>query len=151
MSWAGERGCRSAPVAGRLGECGLFEGGVDRGGGTCFSKGEAVGEGFDEIDISCTGKLFAALAEAGEDGDVAADDVFEIDLGAGVVLVADGDGRAGDVFEAGVLDPELVGVAGIDGDGGGDVFDVGADDGETGFVLFDGGLRSGLRRWNRAA
>ena len=67
------------------------------------------------------GDLLSALAERGEDGHVAADDVLEVDLGARVVFDADDDGGAGDVFHAAVLHPEFVGRAGVDGDGGGHV------------------------------
>src|SRR5260370_20055069 len=77
-------------------------------------KGEAVSEGFDLIDVTCSVELFAALSEAGEIGYVAADDVFEIDLRPGVILVADDDGGAADVLKAGVFYPELVCIAGVD-------------------------------------
>ncbi len=66
--------------------------------------------------------------------------VFEIDLGAGVVLVADGDGGAADVLETRVLDPQLFVVMRIDVDGLRHIAETVVVEGEASFVLADGGL-----------
>ena len=86
-------------------EAGAFDGGFDFGGAGGGGEDEAVGEGVDAVDVAFAGDGGFGVAEESEGGDMGGDDVLEVDLGAGVVLVGDGDGGAGDVFEAGVLDP----------------------------------------------
>src|SRR5580692_130122 len=81
--------------------------------------------------------LLSALAVSRKNGDPAADDVFHVDLCASIVLVANDQSGAADVFHAPIFQPELIRVGRIDGNGSGDILKLRADQGQTSFVLSD--------------
>src|SRR5579859_1727360 len=103
-----------------------------------MGQAEAVGEDFDLIDIAWLAKFAATLAEPGEYGHMAANHVLEINFRHPARIVSDQDSRARDVLKAGVFDPKLIGVVGIDGNGGGHVAEFIMDQGESGLVLANG-------------
>ena len=111
-----------------------------RGSGADVRKVEAVGEGLHHVGLCGGGEALAAVAQRGKDRHGAAGDALHVDFVARVALDAEKKGRAGDLFEAGVLDPEFVGPAGFDGDGGRHAQEMGADERESGFALQDGGF-----------
>src|SRR5437764_11894411 len=82
----------------------------------------------------------AALAKPREDRHVRADGIVESDFRRRVLLVADDDYCPRDVFEAAVLDPQLVGIARIDFDGGGEIAERVADQGQARHVFADRGV-----------
>ena len=69
-----------------------------------------------------------------------AGNVLEVDLGAGIVFVADGDGRTADVLKARVLHPQFFVVVGVDVNSLGDVAEAVVVQREAGLVLADGGF-----------
>ena len=99
-----------------------------------------MGEDADVIRIRNLSEFAAALAQLGEDGYVAAVNVLKIDFGHAAGIVADHDRGPGDVLEAAVFNPKLIGVVGIDRDGSGNVAELIVDQGEAGFVFADGGF-----------
>ena len=99
-----------------------------------------MGKNADVIRIRNLFEFAAALAQLGEDGYVATVNVLKIDFGHAAGIVADDNGGAGDVLEAAVFDPKLIGVVGIDRDRAGNVAELIVDQGEAGFVLADGGF-----------
>ncbi len=76
------------------------EGGADLAGESGCGDDEAVGVRLDEVVVCRACGFLFAHAQQGEERHVVAGDVFEIDFGAGIVFVADGDGGAADVLEA---------------------------------------------------
>src|ERR1039458_9296683 len=86
------------------------------GGGADIGVVQAVRKYLHLVDARWGCHLLSALAEGGEDGHALADDVLEVDLGPRIILQADDDGWAGNVFHPAILHPDLVGGAGVDGD-----------------------------------
>src|SRR5271156_748792 len=99
-----------------------------------------MGKDADVIGICDLFEFAAALAQPGEDGYVAAVDVLKIDFGHAAGIVADHNSGSGDVLEAAVFDPKLIGVVGIDRDCSGNVAELDVDESEAGFVFADGGF-----------
>ena len=124
---------------GNGGEGAEVVGGVDLGRGAEVGEVVAVGERIDQIGRARARDLPATAAEGSEDGCPDRDDVDEVELGPGIVLVADDEGRAGNVLEPRIADEELLRAIGRDQDGGGDVLELAADDGHAGLLGLDGG------------
>ncbi len=101
---------------------------------------EAEVEVADLVDRAFAGNLFAACAQQREGGHVAQHGGFKADFSERIFLVADDDGLAGEIFEAAVLCPQLIGVFGIDVDGRRRVAEAVADEREADLVLADGGF-----------
>ena len=122
------------------GERSGVEQGPDLGNGPDIGIVEAVGEGLHHIGVRRGREVFAGFAQRGKDRYRAAGDPFHVDFVARIALNAEEKGRAGDLFEAGVLNPKLVGFAGFERDGRRHAQKMGADERESGFALQDGGF-----------
>ncbi len=105
---------------------------------------QPVRKSFHLVDFRRGRKLFAALAEPGENRDPAADHVFHVDLVARRSI--DGDQKAGAtyVFQPRILHPKIFGRAFVDGDGGGDVAEMRPYQRDAGRGLADGRLALAL-------
>src|ERR1039458_10681622 len=66
--------------------------------------------------------------------------MFEVDLGHAAVLVADENGRAGNIFKARVYNPKLIGVVRIDRDCRRDIFELVVYESKSSFVFADSGF-----------
>src|ERR1700689_718437 len=99
-----------------------------------------MGKDADVIRIRNLFEFAAAFPQPGEDGYVAAVDVLKIDFGHAAGIVADHNRGPGNVLEAAVFDPKLIGVVGIDRDCSGNIAKLDVDQSEAGFVFADGGL-----------
>ncbi len=75
-----------------------------------------------------------------------ADHILHVEFCAGAAFVADEKGGAGDVLEARVFDPEFFGVVFVDGDGGGNIFELIAHEYEAGFLRLDGRFALSFKR-----
>src|ERR1035438_5066823 len=71
---------------------------------------------------------------------MATEDIFEVDLGHAAVLVADENGRAGNIFKARVYNPKLIGVVRIDRDCRRDIFELVVYESKSSFVFADSGF-----------
>ena len=105
---------------------------------------EPVIESFHLVDRALAGNRLAAFAQFGEGRHVAEHRVLESDFGERALLLADDDGGSGDVLEARVLNPELVGIARVDIDGRRHVAEGVADEGQAGLMFADGGFALAL-------
>ena len=103
-------------------------------------KPETVGKDTHLISFCGLAKLPSALAEFCKDRSMTADNVFEIHFGHAAVLVADENGGAGNVLEARVRYPKLIGIVRIDGDSCRYIFELVVYQSECRFVLADGGF-----------
>ncbi len=80
----------------------------------------------------------AAGAEAEEGRRLLADDILQVDLRLLAGLIADDEGRAGDVFHPAVAHPKQLGVAFVDRDGRRDGLELVADQRQPGLLGLDG-------------
>src|ERR1035437_3932513 len=71
---------------------------------------------------------------------MATENVFEVDLGHAAVLVADENGRAGNILEARVYNPKLIGIVRIDRDGRRNIFELVVYESKSSFVFADSGF-----------
>ena len=101
---------------------------------------QAVGKSAHRVHFRGACDLPPAFAILREERNVAADNVFHIDFVVRVVLVADDDGGAGNVFHASVFDPKFVGIVRVNRNGGRDILELRTNEGEAGFVFADGGF-----------
>src|ERR1700727_2166558 len=109
------------------------------GAGSAFAGNDkAIAEVVDLVDRGFAGDGFAAFTESGKGRCVPQHRIFKTDLSKWALLQADGDNRARDVLEARVLDPEFIGIAGVEIDSGGKIAERIADKGEAGLVLTGG-------------
>src|SRR5580658_1099492 len=110
---------------------------LNRGSGTHLLKVKPVRKSLHLVYFSRSRNLFSAFAVRSKNRDVSADDVFHVDFGARIVLIANDHSGATNVFQAPIFQPEFVGVLRIDGNCRGDILELRADQGQTGFVLSD--------------
>ena len=82
-----------------------------------FGVAETVRESPHHAGLGGGGEALAAIAQRRKDRHRAAGRPLQIDFVARIALDTEQKGRAGDLFEAGVLDPKLVGLAGFERDG----------------------------------
>src|SRR5437773_12570772 len=82
--------------------------------------------------------LLPALAKARENWHVLAEDVLQVDFGSCVFLVADDDGRAGDVLKTSVFHPEFLSAIFADCNRGWNILELGANDREPALLGLDG-------------
>ena len=94
-----------------------------------------MGEGFHQIDFGGGGQALAAVTHCGEYRRRTADGPLHVDFVARIVLDPEEKGRAGDLFEAGVLDPKRIGLTGFERDSRWQAQEMGADERESGFAF----------------
>ena len=99
---------------------------------------ESVGEDLHLVNRAAPGQFAPAFAEPREHGHAAADHVLHVDLGHAVLLVRNHHRGPADVFEARILHPQLVGVARVDGNRGGDIAELVVHQRQPRFVLANG-------------
>ena len=98
---------------------------------------KTVRESFDRVHFVRAGDLLAAFAEERKNRNAAANHILHVDFCARTVFVADDHRGAGDIFETRILDPEFLGIVGVDGNGRGNIFELRSNQGETRLVLAD--------------
>src|SRR5271170_3358987 len=98
------------------------------------------------VHLCRTCYVLPALAIGRKNRNIPADDVFHVDLGTGIVLVANDYGGSGNVFHSSVLYPEFVGVLSVDGNRRRDILELGTDESQPGFALADRRFTLPLKR-----
>src|SRR5271165_3760398 len=91
---------------------------------------EPVVEILDLVNRAFAGNSLSTFAESSKGRYILQHGIFEADLGERTSFIADYDEWTGDILEAAVLDPELVGILGIDIDGGGYIAEGVANEGK---------------------
>ena len=78
---------------------------------------EAVREGTDGVHFLGPSDLLAAFAERSKYRNSTADRIFDVNLGARAISLADEDSRAADIVQLSILHPEFVEIARVDRNG----------------------------------
>src|ERR1700674_2930673 len=105
-------------------------------------------ESFHDELLSWPGppQLLPALPKLRKYWNIAEHQIFRVNLGSGTVLVTDDQSRTAYVFEAAILDPQLIRVLLIDRNRSGNVLELRTNQGESGFMLANGRLGLPLKR-----
>ena len=77
-------------------------------------------------------------------------DPFHVDFVARIALNPEEKGRAGNLLQAGVLNPKLIGLAGFERDGRRHTQKMRTDERESGFAFQDGGFGAALQRMSQS-
>src|SRR5258708_6607059 len=97
-------------------------------------------EDFYLIGVGGGDESLGAVAQRGQDRPTTAGGSFHVDFVSRIALDPEKKSRAGYLFEAGVLDPQLVSLFGLEHDGDRHAQKMRANERETGFALQDGGF-----------
>src|SRR5579864_8310541 len=94
-----------------------------------------MGKRLDGIDLASSVQRTTALSEPRENRNSLTHNILDVDFRPGAVLPADHDSGAADVLHPALLDPELLGVVGVDSDRRRNVCECGMNQGKPCLVL----------------